>query len=62
VANGVRLDLAAVLAAAAAVQPVAVSAEVVAEAHTFVTRRLEQMLVDAGKDVMAVRAVLGQVR
>lgn len=62
VANDVRLDLTAALQAAAAVQPVEASAEVVAEAHTFVTRRLEQLLVDAGNNVQAVRAVLGQVR
>ncbi|NGN66273.1 glycine--tRNA ligase [Streptomyces sp. A7024] len=46
------------LAAAAAEQPVAVSAEVRAEAELFVRRRLEQLLLERGHAVDHVRAVL----
>jgi len=60
VANGTSMDLPAALAAAGAVQPVEVTAEQLAEAETFVMRRLEQLLVDEGNTVQAVRAVISQ--
>ena len=41
-------------------QPVEVTAEQLAEAETFVMRRLEQLLVDEGNTVQAVRAVISQ--
>ena len=46
------------LAAAAQLQPVAVSADVVAAVHDFLVRRLEQLLLDEGHAVDRVRAAL----
>lgn len=53
-----RLDLVAAVDAAAAVQPIAVGAESRAAVLEFVERRLEQMLLDAGVQIEAVRAAL----
>lgn len=60
VENGVRASLRQVLGQAAAVQPVAVSPALAAEVEGFVQKRLEQMLVDRGCAVEAVRAVLAE--
>ncbi|CAL8470617.1 g10159 [Coccomyxa elongata] len=60
VSNGVRLDLNAALAAAAAAQPIPADAAVVAAVLEFVTRRLEQLLVDGGCGAEVVRAVLSE--
>lgn len=53
-----RLDLGAAVEAAAAVQPIAVSDEHKAAVLEFIERRLEQLLVDAGVQIEAVRAAL----
>jgi glycyl-tRNA synthetase len=60
IGRGLRLDLRAAIAAAAAVQPVPVSAEARAAAAEFLRRRLEQLLVDGGAPVEAVRAALAE--
>jgi glycyl-tRNA synthetase len=60
VANGVRCDARAALAEAAALQPVACGAETVGECVEYMTRRLEQYLVDSGCGIEAVRAVLAE--
>ncbi len=61
VANDVRVDLRPLLAAAAAAQPVPAGAEVQAEVLTFISRRLEQLLVDRGvASVEAVRSALAE--
>jgi len=48
-----RLDLGAAVEAAAAVQPISVSAEHKSAVLEFIERRLEQLLVDAGVQVGA---------
>ena len=58
VASGATCDLRALVELAAAKQPVAVSDERIDECVTFITRRLEQLFIDAGNDVERVRAVL----
>jgi glycyl-tRNA synthetase beta subunit len=60
VTNGVRLDLPAAVAAAAAEQPVKVTTEVQNQVVTFVTRRLEQLLVDGGCGPEPVKAALAE--
>jgi len=60
VQNNIRMDLPLALKAAAEVQPVEVTEAVLAEAEAFVLRRLEQLLVDAGNSVEAVRAVVSE--
>jgi hypothetical protein len=60
VGSELRLDLAEGIAAAAALQPVAVSEECRAAVLDFVTRRLEQLLVDGGCTPEVVRAVLAE--
>eukprot|EP00238_Polyblepharides_amylifera_P012515 CAMPEP_0196584758 /NCGR_PEP_ID=MMETSP1081-20130531/48359_1 /TAXON_ID=36882 /ORGANISM="Pyramimonas amylifera, Strain CCMP720" /LENGTH=966 /DNA_ID=CAMNT_0041906085 /DNA_START=496 /DNA_END=3396 /DNA_ORIENTATION=- len=52
------INLPKAIHAAAQVQPVEVSEEVQREALVFVTRRLEQLLVDNGNSVEGVRAIL----
>jgi glycyl-tRNA synthetase len=52
------LSLTDALASAAALQPVAVPASVLAEAGEFLAKRLEQVLVEEGHPVDRVRAVL----
>ncbi|GIF72604.1 glycine--tRNA ligase [Asanoa siamensis] len=54
----VPVSLTAAMADAAALQPVEVSGQVLADAAEFLTRRLEQVLVEEGHPVDRVRAVL----
>lgn len=61
-ASGMRLDVAAAARASAALQPVRVSEEALSGATQFVARRLEQLLIDRGLPVEAVRAALGSGR
>jgi glycyl-tRNA synthetase len=56
--RGGGASLAGLVAAAAGEQPLEVSEEVREEVRTFLLRRLEQILVDRGYQVEAVRAVL----
>eukprot|EP00850_Spirogloea_muscicola_P023863 SM000397S15169 [mRNA] locus=s397:35679:43415:- [translate_table: standard] len=60
VGNNKQLDLRHALPVAAAAQPVAVGAEVIEQVLVFVTRRLEQLLVDSGACVEHVRSVLAE--
>jgi len=60
VANGVRLDLPAAVDAAAAAQAAPVPPGARAGVLAFVARRLEQLLVDGGCCVEAVRAALAE--
>ncbi|CAN1248920.1 Glycine--tRNA ligase, chloroplastic/mitochondrial 2 [Linum perenne] len=54
------LDLRHAITLAAAVQPIPVDAHMIDEAHAFVTRRLEQFLVDKGINSELVRSVLAE--
>ena len=58
VASGSACDVRSLIELAAAKQPVTVPAERIDECVTFITRRLEQLFIDAGNDVECVRAVL----
>ena len=58
VASGATCDVRSLVEIAATKQPVPVSNERVDECVTFITRRLEQLFIDAGNDVERVRAVL----
>eukprot|EP00192_Tetraselmis_astigmatica_P002230 CAMPEP_0117679166 /NCGR_PEP_ID=MMETSP0804-20121206/17675_1 /TAXON_ID=1074897 /ORGANISM="Tetraselmis astigmatica, Strain CCMP880" /LENGTH=1066 /DNA_ID=CAMNT_0005488581 /DNA_START=94 /DNA_END=3295 /DNA_ORIENTATION=- len=58
VGNSVSLDLQAAAKEAAALQPLDVPEEAITKALEFVARRLEQLLVDRGVGVEAVRASL----
>ena len=58
--GGTRIDLKSAIGAAAAVQPIPVTEESRAAVLEFIERRLEQLLVDAGVAVEAVRAALGE--
>eukprot|EP00887_Chlorella_sp_A99_P006103 scaffold22.g6103.t1 len=60
IASDTRLDLPAAVDAAAALQPMDVPPESRAAALDFLERRLEQLLVDGGTPVEAVRAALGE--
>eukprot|EP00850_Spirogloea_muscicola_P000643 SM000002S05723 [mRNA] locus=s2:1859761:1867448:+ [translate_table: standard] len=60
VENNKQLDLRHALPVAAAAQPVAVGDEVIEQVLVFVTRRLEQLLVDSGARVEHVRSVLAE--
>jgi len=60
VATSSRCDLRAALVEAAALQPVTCDMKVVDECLEYMTRRLEQYLVDSGCGVEAVRAVLAE--
>jgi len=60
VANGKELDLGQALRIAADVQPLPVSDDVIQEVLVFITRRLEQLLVDGGAKVEFVRSVLSE--
>ncbi|KAK9809022.1 hypothetical protein WJX72_008075 [[Myrmecia] bisecta] len=60
VGNQVRLDLRSAVATAAKTQRIAVSSDAQTAALEFVVRRLEQLLVDGGCGVEAVRAVLNE--
>ena len=59
IASGMRLDVGAAARASAALQPVEVSDEALTGATQFISRRLEQLLVDRGLAVEAVRGALG---
>ena len=58
--NNISLDLRDAAAQAAQLQPVAVPAEALEGVLDFVVRRLEQLLVDEGCGVEAVKAVLSE--
>ncbi|GAB4813228.1 hypothetical protein N2152v2_000274 [Parachlorella kessleri] len=58
ISSGTQLDLAAAVDAAAALQPRPLSDEGRAAVLDFIERRLEQLLVDGGDPVEAVRAAL----
>ena len=60
VGSNTRCDLRAALAEAAALQPVKCEEKVVDDCLEYMTRRLEQYLVDSGCGVEAVRAVLAE--
>lgn len=58
--SGTRLDLREAIAAAAELQPIPATEESQSSVFEFVTRRLEQLLVDGGVMVEVARAVLGE--
>lgn len=58
--NNISLDLGEAAAHAARLQPIPVSGEAVEGVLEFVTRRLEQLLVDEGCGVEVVKAVLSE--
>ncbi|XP_031501765.1 glycine--tRNA ligase, chloroplastic/mitochondrial 2 isoform X2 [Nymphaea colorata] len=60
VENKKNLDLRNALQLVADVQPVQVGYDVLHEVHYFVTRRLEQLLVDSGVSAEVVRSVLSE--
>ena len=60
IGNKVPFDLPSALAEAAPLQPIPISQKQIQQATDFVMRRLEQVLVDGGTSVEAVRAVLEQ--
>uniref|UniRef100_A0A061RBF6 glycine--tRNA ligase n=2 Tax=Tetraselmis sp. GSL018 TaxID=582737 RepID=A0A061RBF6_9CHLO len=60
VSNGVGLNLGEAVKAAAALQPVESTQETLSSVLDFVERRLEQLLVDRGIPIEAVRAVLAE--
>ncbi|KAL3815004.1 hypothetical protein ACJIZ3_016272 [Penstemon smallii] len=55
-----NLELRHALELAAAVQPIKVEAQTIDEVHQFVTRRLEQLLMDKGINAELVRSVLAE--
>ncbi|CAM6125405.1 unnamed protein product [Calypogeia fissa] len=60
VENGKNLDLRQALRIAADVQPIDVPESILQEVFAFITRRLEQLLVDGGANVELVRSVLAE--
>ena len=58
IGNKVPFDIPLALAEAAPLQPISISQQQIQQATDFVIRRLEQVLVDGGTSVEAVRAVL----
>ena len=58
--NDISLDLGEAAAQAARLQPIAVSGEALEGVLEFVTRRLEQLLVDEGCGIEVVKAVLSE--
>ena len=58
--NGTRLHLPSVITSAAELQRVPVDARTSAAVSEFITRRLEQLLLDDGAAPEAVKAVLGE--
>lgn len=60
IGNQVPFDLPIALAQAAPLQPIPISEHQIQQVVDFVLRRLEQVLVDGGTPVEAVRAVLRQ--
>ena len=62
IASGMRLDVAAAARECSKLQPVEVSDESLTGASLFIARRLEQLLIDRGLPVEAVRGALGSGR
>lgn len=60
IGNSVPFNLPSALAKAAPLQPIQISEKQIQQVVDFVLRRLEQVLVDSGTSVEAVRAVLRQ--
>ncbi len=60
IGNNVPFNLPSVLEQAAPLQPIPISHQQIQQVTDFVVRRLEQVLVDGGTSVEAVRAVLKQ--
>ena len=60
IGNNVPFDLPSALEQAAPLQPIPISEQQLQQVTQFVVRRLEQLLVDGGTSVEAVRAVLRQ--
>lgn len=58
--NDINLDLGEAAAQAAQLQPIAVSGEALEGVLEFVTRRLEQLLVDEGCGIEVIKAVLSE--
>ena len=60
IGNNVPFDLPSALEQAAPLQPIPISQQQIQQVTDFVIRRLEQVLVDGGASIEAVRAVLRQ--
>ena len=60
IGNKVPFDLPSALAQAAPLHSIPISQQQIQQATDFIVRRLEQVLVDGGTSVEAVRAVLRQ--
>ena len=60
IGNHVPFDLPVALAQAAPLQPIPINEQQIQQVVDFVLRRLEQVLVDGGTSIEAVRAVLRQ--
>ncbi len=60
IGNNVPFDLPSALEQAAPLQPISISQQQIQQVTDFVIRRLEQVLVDGGASIEAVRAVLRQ--
>lgn len=60
IGNNVPFDLPSALEQAAPLQPIPISPQQIQQVTDFVIRRLEQVLVDGGASIEAVRAVLRQ--
>lgn len=60
IGNNVPFDLPSALEQAASLQPIPISQQQIQQVTDFVIRRLEQVLVDGGASIEAVRAVLRQ--
>ena len=58
--NNMNLDLGEAMAAAARLQPITVQTVALEGVLEFVARRLEQLLVDEGCSIEAVKAVLSE--
>ena len=59
-AAGTRMDLRKAIDTVAAVQPIAVSEECKTAVFDFVTKRLEQLMIDRGINVQVARAILNE--
>ncbi len=58
--NNINLDLGKAIHDASSLQPISVSEKAKTSVHEFMTRRLEQLLVDSGIAVEVARAVLNE--
>ena len=58
--NGIDLDLGQAIEEASRLQPISVSEEAKTAVHDFMTRRLEQLLVDSGIAIEVARAILSE--